>query len=72
MRIFAKENFARLDENERADLMYLQMHPGGHRSAYLPDDCGECAACGDLTRGGWCDQCYETFERLISKAIGKS
>jgi hypothetical protein len=70
MRLFTKENFARLDENERADLMYLQMHPGGRRSPNLPDDCVECAACGYPSLAGWCKDCSEVFERLVAKATG--
>ena len=70
MRLFTKETFARLDPEERADLMYLQMHPGGRRSGYYPDDCVECGACGCPSRTGWCPDCYQTFERLVAKAMG--
>lgn len=51
-RLFTKENMARLTRNERGELMRLQMSPsGGGHSSYLPDDCGECGACGDTCLG---------------------
>ena len=68
--IFTKENMARLTADERAELMRLQMSPAyGGRSAYLPDDCSECPACGDPTLGsGWCNSCYNRWEALRTKA----
>jgi len=43
-----KLNWDNLTREERAEYMRLQMSPqGGYdRSGYLPDDCGECGACG--------------------------
>ena len=73
MRVFTKENMARLEPKERAELMRLQMSsPYGTRSAYLPDDCGECGACGDTCLGaGWCSHCHRRFEKLQGKMIGE-
>ncbi|KKK58711.1 hypothetical protein LCGC14_3041670 [marine sediment metagenome] len=69
--IFTKENMARLKPNERRELMQLQMSsPYGSRSAYLPDDCGECGACGDTCLGsGWCQSCYKRYEHLMDKLL---
>ena len=50
--------------------MKLQMSSqGGYdRSGYLPDDCGECGACGQPMLGtGWCHFCYQKFKALDSK-----
>ena len=68
-RLFTKENMTRLTRMERAELMRLQMSsPYGARSAYLPDDCGECGACGDTCLGsGWCPRCYERHAYLADK-----
>ena len=70
-RVFTKENFAKLDEWERGRLMYLQMAPqGGYGGFNLPDDCGECGACGQPTLGsGWCGDCYEDWDRLMKKLV---
>ena len=67
--LFTKENMARLEPRERAELMQLQMSlPYGSRSAYLPDDCGECGACGDTCLGsGWCRRCHERYAYLTDK-----
>ncbi len=68
-RLFTKENMARLLPDERRELMYLQMSsPYGTRSDYLPEDCGECGACGDTCLGsGWCRRCYERWRVLTKK-----
>ena len=70
--LFTKENMARLEPEERGELMRLQMSsPYGSRSAYLPDDCGECGACGDTCLGsGWCQHCYERYTYLTDKMVG--
>lgn len=71
--LFTAENMARLLPQERAELMQLQMSsPYGTRSAYLPDDCGECGACGDTCLGsGWCQHCHRAFAALCAKARGE-
>jgi hypothetical protein len=73
-RLFTKENFARLEPWERGRVMELQTARGySGRSAFLPDDCSECGACGEPTLGsGWCDGCYAEWERLSSKMRGES
>lgn len=69
-RIFTKENMKRLTSDERRELMYLQMSPQGNRSAYLPDDCGECGACGDTMFGSsWCPRCFERYDYLMDKMM---
>jgi hypothetical protein len=72
-RLFTKENMARLTRDERGEFMRLQMSsPYGGRSAYLPDDCGECGACGDTCLGsGWCPRCYARYEELWRKLSGE-
>lgn len=67
-----------LTKEERAEYMRLQMSPQGsyNRSDYLPDDCGECGACGQPTLGaGWCHSCLlrhqELYDKLVSQIIGK-
>lgn len=74
--LFTKENMQRLTPDERRELMYLQMsHSGTAYGGYdgrLPDDCSECGACGTPILGtGWCHPCYERWEKLRSKALGK-
>jgi len=62
-----------LTKEERAEYMRLQMSPpGGYdRSGYLPDDCGECGACGTPILGvGWCPACRRRFEELEAKLRG--
>jgi len=71
-RVFTKDNLARLTPYERRILMDMQMHPGGHYSDYLPDDCSECGGCGNPTLGsGWCEECHKEFDFLIRKAAGR-
>jgi len=63
-----------LTKEERARYMQLQMSPAGgyDRSGYLPDDCGECGACGQPMLGvGWCPSCYAEWRRLRDKLEGK-
>ena len=69
MSLFTKENFARLEPWERGRFMELQMSPAyGGRSGYLPDDCGECGACGEPMLGsGWCSRCHGEYERIRAK-----
>jgi len=63
-------NWGNLTKEERAEYMRLQMSPpGGYdRSGYLPDDCGECGACGQPILGtGWCHSCYRKWQALRNK-----
>jgi len=69
----SKLNWNNLTKKERATYMRLQMSPqGGYdRSGYLPEDCGECGACGQPTvGGGWCRSCLKTFNELDGKLRG--
>ncbi len=69
-----KLNWNALTKDERAKYMRLQMSPqGGYdRSGYLPDDCGECGACGTPTLGGgWCKSCYREQRLIRDKLEGK-
>ena len=59
-----------LNKEERAEYMRLQMSSqGGYdKSGYLPEDCGECGACGQPTLGcGWCSDCLREYEELYNK-----
>jgi len=65
-----KLNWSNLTKEERAEYMRLQMSPhGGYdRSGYMPEDCGECGACGQPMLGtGWCHSCYDRWQRLHDK-----
>lgn len=65
-----KLNWSNLTKEERAEYMRLQMSPqGGYdRSGYLPEDCGECGACGQPMLGcGWCSSCYSRRKELRDK-----
>jgi len=69
-----KLNWDNLTREERAEYMRLQMSPqGGYdRSGYLPDDCGECGACGTPILGtGWCKKCSQRFKELDDKLRDK-
>jgi len=69
-----KGDWSNLTNDERAEYMRLQMPPSGgyDRSGYLPDDCGECGACGNPTLGvGWCDKCRQRFKELDDKLRGE-
>lgn len=70
----AKLNWNNLTKSERAEYMRLQMSPqGGYdRSGYLPDDCGECGACGRTLLGcGWCKDCTRRWIELRDKLESK-
>ncbi len=70
----AKLNWNNLNKEERATYMRLQMSPSGgyDRSGHLPDDCGECGACGEPILGtGWCSSCYKTWCELDIKLRGQ-
>lgn len=58
-----------LSKEERSRYMRIQMSKSSYgRSAYLPDDCHECGACGDPTSGsGWCHNCYVEWKALRDK-----
>jgi len=64
-----KANWGNLTKEERAEYMWRQMTPyGNSRSAYLPDDCGECNCCGQPTIGyGWCESCLRRHIELDNK-----
>ena len=65
-----KLNWNNLTKDERTRYMQLQMSPSGSydRSDYLPEDCGECGACGQAMLGsGWCHSCYEEWQELRDK-----
>ena len=66
-------NWSNLTKKERTEYMRLQMSPQGDydKSGYLPDDCGECGACGQPILGvGWCPFCLERFRELGNKLRG--
>ena len=59
-----------LTKEERAEYMRLQMSPQGScdRTGYLPEDCGECGACGCPVLGiGWCSTCLIKHRQLYNK-----
>jgi hypothetical protein len=65
-------NWNNLTKNERRAYMQLQMSPQGRydRSGYLPEDCGECGACGQPMLGsGWCSNCLAEFNKLRKKLM---
>ena len=65
-----KLNWDNLTKQERSEYMLLQMSPrGGYdRSGYLPEDCGECGACGQPMLGtGMCSNCYRKWKALRDK-----
>lgn len=67
-------NWNNLTTQERRRYMQLQMSPQGSYSlsGYLPDDCGECGACGQPMLGcGWCSDCLKEYIRLREKLEGK-
>ena len=66
----SKLNWNNLTSGERAEYMRLQMSPQGSydRTGYLPDDCGECGACGTpILGGGWCQHCLSRYRELRNK-----
>jgi len=73
-KVKTKLNWDNLTKEERAEYMRLQMSPSGDhdRSGYLPDDCGECGACGQPIVGtGWCHNCCQRWQELDNKLRGK-
>jgi hypothetical protein len=70
-----KRFWQNLNKEERSQLMYIQMGYSGSgygAGGYLPDDCSECDSCGQPILGtGWCDSCYNTWQRLFNKGCGK-
>jgi predicted amidophosphoribosyltransferase len=68
-----KPNWNNLTKDERRRYMQIQMsRPGGYdKSGYLPDDCGECGACGQPMLGaGYCPSCTKEFDSLNNKLRG--
>ena len=65
-----KEQWARLNKNERSELVRLER---GGRSVYgaggkLPDDCSECSACGEPMLGlELCSPCFLRWRELNNK-----
>ena len=69
-----KLNWDNLNQEERRRYMQLQMSPeGGYdRSGYLPEDVGECGACGNYIIGsGWCKNCLREWVELRHKLEDK-
>ena len=67
-------NWHNLTREECSRYMQLQMSPHGDydHSGYLPDDCGECGACGQPMLGaGWCHDCYKEW-RLLRDKLGET
>jgi hypothetical protein len=68
-----KEWWARLDKDERCQLVMLERdanHYGG-LGGYLPDDCGECPHCSyPALGGGLCRDCRNELFVLLAKANG--
>lgn len=63
-----KINWNNLTKEERAEYMRIQM--SGQRlirSAYLPDDCGECSCCGQPALGSYCLSCLSRWKELRLK-----
>jgi len=69
-----KEWWARLDKDERSHLVYLERHQNemSYGSSYLPDDVGECPACGQFSNYGLCKECWKSLEEYIAKGNGES
>ena len=68
----SKLNWNNLTKEERAEYMRIQM--SGQRltrSAYLPDDCGECSCCGQPGLGSYCGHCLKRWQELRNKLEGK-
>jgi hypothetical protein len=68
-----KLNWNNLTKEERIRYMQLQMSKQTYgRSDYLPDDCGECGACGQPALGfGWCNYCFAEWKLLRAKLEAK-
>ena len=72
-RVFTKKGMARLEPDERRELMFMQMSPAGRNDGYVPDDCSYCDVCGDPilgSGGGLCGRCYGRWELLMNKLEG--
>ena len=69
-----KEWWARLTKAERDHLVFIEKYHNKSAvgSAYLPDDVGECPACGQLSRYGLCEYCRDSREKYICKANRES
>ena len=69
-----KEWWARLTKEERGHLVFIEKHhnESAMGSPYLPDDVGECPACGQLSHYGLCAYCEESRDKYICKANGES
>ena len=68
-------NWNNLTKEERAEYMRRQMSTQGSydRSGYLPEDCGECGACGEPTLGaGWCSNCHRRHRELYNRLVRES
>jgi hypothetical protein len=68
----SKEWWGRLNEDERATLVYMeQVKNKIYHSAYIPDDCCECPVCS-VPHMGWglCTACNKTYLRILNKACG--
>ena len=67
-----KEWWAALTADERAHLVFIERNANGGVNygggGYLPDDVGECPACGQLSRYGLCGYCSDSLEKYIAKA----
>jgi len=65
-----KEWWSNLTKEERTWLVYAERNDTSCRSAYLPDDCSECGACGQpsLGFGGMCKYCLNEHQRIVNKA----
>lgn len=65
-----KEWWARLTEDERRRLVYLECFGG--RYSFLPDDCCECPSCSTPhISTGLCPLCQRELDALLAKADGK-
>ena len=69
-----KLHWENLTKEERRRYMQIQMAPSrGGRSAYLPDDCGECPVCDSPALGfGLCRYCGEEYDNLRKKLEGRA
>jgi hypothetical protein len=69
-----KEWWARLAPEERSHLVYIEKYANKSSigSPYLPDDVGECPACGQLSNYGLCRYCSNSLQKYIDKANGKT
>lgn len=67
-----KQWWARLTQQERSELVFLERSTSYH-SAYILDDCSECGNCGTSCLGlgyGLCPLCNQRLQRLLIKANG--